>query len=109
MKLIKQLWELRGQRKEYRINPKFVFRWDRNDYMFAFLPTIVWVPWICRHTGFYVIEFWWLNFNIGFGKWERLDCRDCKKQDECVKSGRVNWYFDNIFEKEKCKDYVSKY
>lgn len=26
-----------------------------------------------------------------------------------VKSERADWYFDNIFEKEKCKDYVSKY
>ena len=109
MKLIKDLWRLREGRKEYRINPKFIFRWDRRDYMFAFIPTIVWVPWICRYNGCYVVEFWWLNFNIGFGKWEHLSCRDCRHQDDCVKLGRVKWYFDNIFEKEKCRDYRSKY
>lgn len=48
--------------------------------------------------------------HIIIGKWEELSCRNCKHQDACVKSGRIEWYFDNVFEKgEKCKDFEGKY
>lgn len=108
IKLIKNLYQLREHRKEYRIRAKFAWEYDQHNYCFSFLPTIVWSPWICRHTRFYVFEFWWLNFHLCFGRWEKLDCKECKNQKKCVESGRINWYCDNIFDTEYCKDYDGK-
>jgi len=109
-KLIEDFKMCKEDRKKYRINPVFGFEVDRCNYLFSFMPTIVWTPWIYRLKGFYVVEFWWLYFHITFGKWEELSCRDCKHQKECVESKRINWYFDNVFEQgEKCSDFESKY
>lgn len=99
----------KGKRKKYRINPVFEFEVDR-DYLFSFLPTVIWCPWIYRHKGFCVVDIWWLHFHIAFGKWEELSCIDCKHQKECVECKRINWYCDNVFEQgEKCSDFKSKY
>ena len=73
MKLIKDLIKFHDDRKEWHIIPKFGFVWDSDDYCFSFLPTIVWTPWVYRPPNFYVVEFWWLNFHICFGIWERKE------------------------------------
>lgn len=109
MKLIEDLKMCKGDRKKYRINPVFKFEVD-SDYLFSFLPTVVWCPWIYRLKGFYVVDIWWLHFHIAFGKWEELACRDCKYQMKCIESKRISWYGDNIFEQgEKCSDFESRY
>ena len=108
IKLIKNLYRLREHRKEYRIRAKFAWEYDNHNYCFSFLPTIVWNPWICRHTRFYVVEFWWLNFHLCFGRWEKLDCRECKNQEKCIDEGRIKWYGDNIFDTEYCEDYEGR-
>lgn len=105
IKLLKTLRECRPYRKEYRINPRFAFEYDNHNYYFSLIPTITWLPWVCRSSGFYMLDFWWLNFHLCFGRWERLDCKECKNQDRCIKEGRVKWYGDNIFEREYCRDY----
>lgn len=107
--LIKKLWNFRKERKKYRIIPKFYFEWDRQNYGFSFLPTIIWYPWICRTEGCIgILDFWWLNFHICFGKWVRLSCRNCTKQDKCIKAKRINWYFDNIFNTKNCRGFRPK-
>ena len=57
-------------RKEYRIRAKIGFEIDKLDYVFFFLPTIVWQPWKYRYNS-YVVELHWLIFTVGFGLWER--------------------------------------
>lgn len=109
-RLIESLKMCKGDRKKYRVNPVFGFQVDR-DYMFSFLPTIIWCPWVFRHPNTIgVIDIWWLNFHIYFGKWEELSCGNCKYQNKCVESKRINWYCDNIFEQgEKCSDFEAKW
>jgi hypothetical protein len=111
MKLFKRLKELKPDRKKYRVKPTIKFYVDKNDYYFSFLPTALWMPWIYRYPNSNgVVDIWWLNFHILIGRWEELSCRNCKHQDECVKSKRLEWYFDNVFEKgEKCSDFEAKY
>ena len=110
MKLFDDLKECKGHRNEYRIKPIIKFKVDKENYYFSFLPTILWMPWIYRYPNIIgVIDIWWLNFHIAIGKWEHLSCRDCKHQEECVKSKRLEWYFDDVFEKGgKCSDFESK-
>lgn len=111
MKLFKELKMCKGHRKKYRIKHAIKFYIDKEDYNFSFIPTILWMPWIYRHpNGEYVVDIWWLHFHILIGKWENLSCHNCKHQDECVKSKKLEWYFDDVFEKgEKCKDFEAKY
>lgn len=110
-RLIEGLKMCKGDRKRYRINPIIGFEVDRDHYLFSFLPTIIWCPWIYRHpNSIGVIDIWWLHFHIYFGKWERLSCGNCKHQKECVESKRVNWYSDDVFEQgEKCSDFEARY
>ena len=109
-KLFKDSRKYKEHRKDYRIKPTIKFIVDNNNCMFSFLPTIVWQPWIYRYPNMIgVIDIWWLNFHIIFGRWEELSCRNCKNQDECVKSKRIEWYFDNVFENGgKCSDFKVK-
>ena len=111
MKLIEDLKNCKGHRKEYRVNPVFGFEVDNRSYLFSFLPTIIWCPWVYRYpntTG--VVDIWWLHFHLWFGKWEELSCRNCKHQDKCVESKRIEWYGDNVFEDGgKCSDFEAKY
>jgi hypothetical protein len=110
MKLFDDLKECKGDRNEYRIKPIIKFKVDKENYYFSFLPTILWMPWIYRYPNTIgVIDIWWLNFHIFIGKWEHLSCRNCKHQEECVKSKRLKWYFDDVFENGgKCSDFESK-
>lgn len=110
MKLFDDLKECKGNRNEYRIKPIIKFKVDKENYYFSFLPTILWMPWIYRYPNTIgVIDIWWLNFHIFIGKWEHLSCRNCKHQEECVKSKRLKWYFDDVFENGgKCSDFESK-
>lgn len=111
MKLIEDLKNCKGHRKEYWINPVFGFEVDNRNYMFSFLPTIVWCPWVYRYPNTIgVVDIWWLHFHFYFGKWEELSCRNCKHQDKCVESKKIEWYGDNVFENgEKCSDFKAKY
>ena len=110
-KLFKSLKDCRPDRKKYRIEPYIKFYVDTEHYYFSILPTALWCPWICRYnnsTG--VIDIWWLHFHLLIGKWVELSCRNCRHQEECVKSKRIEWYFDNVFEQgENCSDFTSKY
>lgn len=58
-------------RKEWRIKPCVKLAIDKEDYIFSFLPTIIWMPWRYRYPGTYVVDFSWLIFHMGFGIWER--------------------------------------
>lgn len=110
MKLIEDLKNCKGHRKEYRIKPTFEFRVDTEDYYFSFLPTVLWMPWIYRYPNSVgLIDIWWLHFHILIGKWERLCCRDCIRHCDCVESGRLEWYGDDVFEKgEKCNSFETR-
>lgn len=109
--LFKKLKEHKPNRKKYRIEPTIRFRVDTEHYLFSFLPTVLWMPWIYRfpHCGG-VIEIWWLHFHVLIGNWDRLSCRDCKHQKKCVESKRLEWYCDDVFEEgKKCSDFEPKY
>lgn len=110
-KLIEDLNRCKGHRNQYWVRPTFSIEVDRDSYYFSFLPTILWCPWIYRHpnsTG--VIDIWWLHFHILIGKWEELSCGNCKNQNECVQTKRINWYGDNVFENgEKCSDFEARW
>lgn len=110
MKLFERLKACKPDRKHYRIKPAIKFHIDTRNYWCAFIPTIQWCPWIFRFPNCYgVIDIWWLNFHIAIGKWEKLSCYYCKQKDDCIKSGRLEWYNDDVFERgEKCSDYKSK-
>lgn len=60
-------------RKEYRIKPKIAFEIDNRNYLFFFLPTIIWMPWKYRYNRSFVVCFHWFNFVVGFGFWERRE------------------------------------
>lgn len=111
MKLIKDLKNCKGYRKQYRIKSYIKFYRDKENYYFSMLPTILWMPWVYRYpnsTG--VLDIWWLHFHILIGKWERLSCRECKHQSKCVESQKLEWYSDDVFENgEKCSDFEAKY
>ena len=111
MKLINDLKMCKGDRKKYRINPIFGIEIDTRNYLFSLLPTVLWSPWIYRYpNSIGVVDVWWLHIHIWFGKWEELSCRNCKNQEKCIKSERIKWYFDNVFEHgEKCSDFKAKY
>lgn len=68
-RMFETLLNCRPDRKKYYIEKKIKFEVDEHDYMFSFLPTVIWVPWPWRHNYSYVVEIWWLNFNIGIGVW----------------------------------------
>lgn len=107
MKLIEDLKNCKGHRKEYRIKPTIRFFVDRDNYYFSFLPTVLWMPWVYRHPDIDgVVDIWWLHFHILIGKWEHLSCYNCKHQSKCVESNRLEWYYDDVFVKgEKCPDF----
>lgn len=111
MGLLKSLKECKPDRKKYRVNPILRFEVDKRDYCISFFPTVVWSPWIYRYPNMLgVVDIWWLHYHIVFGKWEPLSCKNCKHQDECVKSKRINWYGDDVFENgEKCTNFEAKY
>jgi len=78
-KLFKDLKNCEGHRKEYKIKPCIVFKVDREDYYFSFLPTVLYMPWIYRYpNSIGVIDIWWLNFHICIGEWIRKEYEDVK-------------------------------
>jgi hypothetical protein len=111
MKLIKDLKNCNGYRKEYRIKPTIRFCIDKEDYYFAFLPTILWQPWVYRYPNCDgIINIWWLHFHILIGKWEHLSCNECKHCHKCIDSKKRKSYFDDVFENgEKCSEYESRF
>ena len=110
MKLIKDLKNCKGHRKQYRIKPTIRFLVDKDDYYFSFLPTVLWQPWVYRYPNIDgIVDIWWLHFHILIGKWERLSCHECKHQSKCVESKKLEWYYDDVFEKgEKCPDFETR-
>ena len=74
-KFFKSLKECKPMRDEYYIEKKFVFEIDDSHYGFYILPTILFVPWICRYTGSCCIEIMWLNLHLCWGIWRRKDGR----------------------------------
>lgn len=107
--LFKSLKELKPNRKKYRIKLTVKFMADKRNYLFSFIPTVVWTPWIYRHNWVSVVDIWWLHFHILIGKWEHLSCHNCKHQSKCVKSKKIEWYFDDVFENgEKCSDFEAR-
>ena len=111
MKIVEDFKKCKGQRKKYRVLSFIEFRRDTEDYLFSLFPTILWCPWVYRYPNSVgVVDIWWLHFHILIGKWTELSCRNCKHQEECVKSKRIEWYFDNVFENdERCSDFKAKY
>ena len=110
-KLFNDLKKCRKNRNQYRIKPYFKIQIDRHDYFFSFLPTVLWMPWVYRHPNCVgVVDIWWFNLHILIGKWVNLSCRNCKHQNRCIESKRLEWYGDDMFEKgEKCKEFEEKY
>lgn len=110
MGLFRKLKDCKPDRKKYWIKPIVGFAVDTRDYLFSFIPTVVWCPWIYRYPNTIgVVDIWWLHFHIYFGRWEELSCKNCRHQDDCVESKRINWYCDNVFENgEKCSDFKAR-
>lgn len=68
--LLKKYIDLRSRRKGWRVEKRLRFEIDK-DYMFSFLPTVIWMPWMYRYPESSVIDIWWLNLHITFGTWKR--------------------------------------
>ena len=57
-------------RCNYRIEWSFKCGVNCSAKFFAFLPTILFVPWVYRYPNARgIIEIWWLHYRISFGKW----------------------------------------
>lgn len=69
-RLFKALKTSRPIRKNYRIRLKIKFFVDNNNYTFALLPTIIFVPWPFRELGMPILEIAWLNFGVRLGEWD---------------------------------------
>lgn len=72
IKLIKDSIRLKKNYKNYKIKPKIKFCID-DDYIFSFIPTITWQPWIYRYLDSGVIDIWWLHFHIIIGVWKKIN------------------------------------
>jgi hypothetical protein len=59
-------------KNSWKIRPKIEFEYDKRDYLFVFLPTIMWQPSRYRYNGSCVVSFYWLLFRVGFGIWESI-------------------------------------
>lgn len=70
-KLFNDLRRCRHMKGEYRVKPTIRFYINTRSYFFAFLPTIIYEPWIYRHPNSDgVIDIWWLNCHILIGTFE---------------------------------------
>lgn len=76
-KLFKRLKELKPKRKNYYIEPTIRFEVDDRNYLFCFIPTIIYTPWIYRHPHIKeaILDICWLNMHILIGTW-------CVKEEE---------------------------
>ena len=79
--LFQKYKRLKRYRKQYIVKPKIEIRIDRYDYLFALLPSIMFVPWFSRFPNSYAVVIMWLNINIGIGLWERNP--NHKEEDIC--------------------------
>lgn len=70
MRLFKALKFSRPLRKNYRIKWNVKFFVDDHKYIFALLPSIIFVPWPFREYGMPIIEIVWLNFGIRICEWD---------------------------------------
>lgn len=61
----------RKMRADWRIKPYTKLIIDKDDYLFSFIPTIVWQPWRYRYSNTCVIDIHWLIFHLCFGLWEQ--------------------------------------
>lgn len=75
-KLLAILKKYKQYHKDFHIKPIVVCEVEDTDYMFAFLPTVVWQPWVFRRNHAHVVDIWWLNLHIYIGCWEE------KKHDQ---------------------------
>ena len=68
--LLTKLRKCKPQRDKYYIKPTINFKVDTHDYYMAFLPTILWCPWIFRYPNSRgIVDIWWLHFHILIGTW----------------------------------------
>ena len=71
-KLFADLKRCKKCRSEYRVKPTMEFYVDTTCYDFAFLPTVLYMPWCYRYPDSKgVVDIWWLNMHILIGTWER--------------------------------------
>ena len=69
-KLFEDLKRCKHCRSEYRVKPHVEFYIDTYHYYFAFLPTILWLPWPYRYPDLNgIVDIWWFNMHILIGKW----------------------------------------
>lgn len=73
VKLFKTLRRLKVQRKHHYIKRVVDFHVDTHDYLFSFLPTIVFVPWPYRYNGEAIFDLHWLHMHIAIGEWARKE------------------------------------
>jgi hypothetical protein len=72
-KLFADMKQCKKCRPEYRVKPTIKFYIDTDHYAFAFLPTVLWEPWVYRYPGLDgVVDIWWFNMHILIGTWEVL-------------------------------------
>ena len=77
MKLRKLFKRIKACREDgpspFRIKWNIKFQTDDTDYIFSFLPTIIWMPGIYRYPGTCVIDITWLNLHLTIGTWVYKD------------------------------------
>ena len=70
-KLFKKLRDCKKYKYEYRVKPSIKFSVDDTYYYFSLIPTITFMPWICRWPNIEgVVDIWWLNVHILIGTFE---------------------------------------
>lgn len=74
-KLIQTIRRCQPYRKDHKIVWKIRAEIDRDNYLFNFLPAILWCPWPYRYDNECVVCLSWLNINIGIGVWTRVKQR----------------------------------
>lgn len=70
-KMLRTCRDCKKYAKEDHIKWNIKFYIDDEDYVFSFLPTIVWQPYPYRSYGVTVIDIWWFNLHIFIGEWSK--------------------------------------
>jgi hypothetical protein len=79
-KLFKDLKNCRPYRDGDHIELSLRFWIDTEDYYFAFIPTVLYMPWPYRQPDSDgVIDIWWLNIHLLLGRWVRGDNKNKKE------------------------------
>ena len=64
-------------KKDRHVKPTVEFYIDTSNYDFAFLPTVLYIPWVYRMPDSEgVVDIWWLNCHILIG----TECRGPRKE-----------------------------